>query len=172
MAGRIGNWLSMWPVRVSPRLQLAESCCSLTGCLMVSRKRLAVFIPVPNGQVSVSELATWLAHSKSGQRENCLWRINSPPSCDAWTHVRVLAAGRGQKWGGKFNAGPYHVHRWKPFGSQGRHMQTHLSGSSHGAFPDRTLRPQIKAHERHFVSLQMLLSVSTNKINQDCFSRC
>ena len=53
---------------------------------------MAVFIPVPNGQVSTSELATWLAHSKSGQRANCVWRINFPPACDACTCV----GGEGQ----------------------------------------------------------------------------
>lgn len=114
MAQRIGNWLSIWPIHILPRLQLTQSCCSLTGCLMVSRKWVAVFILVPNGQVSTSELATWLAHSKSGQRANCLWRINFPPSHDTCAHM----------WGGdkngdsrrrKIDTGPWNVSRLMPF---------------------------------------------------------
>ena len=116
MAQRIGNWLSTWPVHVLPRLQLATSCCSLTGCLMVSRKWVAVFIPVPNGQVSTSELATWLARSKSGQRTNCLWRINFPPACNACTCV----GGEGAKWRCWRREGGFksvNVSWLKPFGS-------------------------------------------------------
>lgn len=130
MAQRIGNWLSMWSVHVLPRLQLTESCCSLTGCLMVSRKWVAVFIPVPNGQVSTSELATWLARSKSGQRAHCLWRINFPPSCDACAHVWGLVVGRrqtGDAGGRKTDSSPWKVSRLKPFDSKWCHMQQHLS---------------------------------------------
>lgn len=80
---------------------------------------MAVFIPVPNGQVSTTELATWLAHSKSGQRANCLWRINFPPSCDACAHTCEC-----WQWGGgrngdtgnrRIDTGPGNLSRLMPF---------------------------------------------------------
>lgn len=52
----------------------------LTGCLMLSMKWAVAFISVPNGQVSTSDLATWLAHSRTGQRTNCFQRIIFPSS--------------------------------------------------------------------------------------------
>ena len=67
---------------------------------------MAVFIPVPNGQVSTSELATWLTRSKSGQRANCLWRINFPPSCNACAHVCVGRGQNGDAGGRKIDSSP------------------------------------------------------------------
>lgn len=81
---------------------------------------MAVFMPVPNGQVSVSELATWLAHSQSGQRGNCLWRMNASLSCEARAHTCERWPWRkgrnGDARGGKIDGDPRDVGRLKPFG--------------------------------------------------------
>lgn len=163
----MGNWLSMWPILVSPRLQLTQSCCSLTGCLMASRKWVAVFIPVPNGQVSTSELATWLARSKSGQRANCLWRINSPPSCDACAHVWVLAVGKGQRWRHRRQNDWYRSLRLQQADALcvlgGRHMQPHRPRSPSCALPICTRSAPIKVIERRSAVARMLRLVSTAK---------
>lgn len=54
---------------------------------------MAVSVPVPNGQVSTSELATWLALAESGWRENCFWRIDFPPPCGGRAHVAAPVGG-------------------------------------------------------------------------------
>lgn len=124
----ISNYLSAWPIHVLPILQLRESCCSQTGCLMASRKWVAVFIPVPNGQVSTSELATWLADSENGQRTNCLCRINFHLSHDDSAYVNMV--GREEIWrcwGRKIDTGPQSIKGLQPLGSKWRHMQWHFS---------------------------------------------